>query len=351
MILQIIPAPDVLPAHWMWSQVLLLVTFLLHLVLMNFIVGGSIFTLWDSFKGKTVKNDAFSIPTLIALTINFGVPPLLFVQVIYGQFFYSSSILMAVPWLLVIPFLILGYYGAYIFVYKTGKNKALARGSLVLSTLILLYIGFMLVNNSTLMLRPERWSMYFENPGGTNLNWGEPTLFPRYLHFMTGAIAIAGLGKALWYYFRKKTEPQERDSEMKRGIKIFAYATVVQIALGIIFLFTLPSEIYSLFLGGNMIYTILISIGFILALAAVIQGLKQQLRSLLIIAPIILAIMVVMRELVRHAYFGDIYTPGDMVLQPEYGSLTMFLVVFLAGLYLIYYMLKLMLKPKTDIER
>src|SRR6056297_1739720 len=115
MINQIIPSAEAIPVNWWWFQVLLILTFLLHLILMNFILGGSLLTLWDAFRKKTFRRESTTIPTLIALTINLGVPPLLFLQVIYGNFFYSSSVIMASPWILVIPVLILAYYRAYIY--------------------------------------------------------------------------------------------------------------------------------------------------------------------------------------------------------------------------------------------
>ena len=92
----IIPTADTIPVHWLWFQVLLIFTFFVHMILMNFILGGSLLTLWDVFRGRKTGKNAGSIPTLIALTVNFGVPPLLFVQVLYGHLFYSSSVMVAV---------------------------------------------------------------------------------------------------------------------------------------------------------------------------------------------------------------------------------------------------------------
>ena len=127
----IIPTADSIPVHWLWFQVLLIVTFFIHMILMNFLLGGSLLTVWDLLTGKLEKKASGSIPTLVALTVNFGVPPLLFVQVLYGHLFYSSSVMLAVPWILVIPVLILAYYGAYIFVKQTDKAPVLSRAALV----------------------------------------------------------------------------------------------------------------------------------------------------------------------------------------------------------------------------
>ena len=172
----IIPTADTIPVHWVWFEVLLIITFFIHMILMNLLLGGSLLTAWDLITGKLEKQTTGSIPTLVALTVNFGVPPLLFVQVLYGHLFYSSSVMLAVPWILVIPILILAYYAAYIFVRRQDRSPGLSRAALVFTSLSLLYIAFLLVNNNILSIRPDRWDIYFNNPGGWNLNLGEPTL-------------------------------------------------------------------------------------------------------------------------------------------------------------------------------
>ena len=73
---------------------------------------------------------AKKLPVMIALGINMGVPPLLFLQVVYGNLFYSSSVLMAVYWILIIPLLILAYYGTYIHIFRYGKSPWFSKLSL-----------------------------------------------------------------------------------------------------------------------------------------------------------------------------------------------------------------------------
>ena len=58
------------------------------------------------------------------MTVNLGIPPLLFLQTLFGQFLYSSSILMAVFWLSVVPVLIVAYYAAYGFVHRHRQSGA-----------------------------------------------------------------------------------------------------------------------------------------------------------------------------------------------------------------------------------
>lgn len=100
----LIPAPDALPIHWLWLQLLLTLTTFIHLVAMNLMLGAGIIGLATphSSGGEVValrRDIGRTLPITIALTINLGVAPLLFLQVLYGQYFYTSSVLMASLWL------------------------------------------------------------------------------------------------------------------------------------------------------------------------------------------------------------------------------------------------------------
>lgn len=158
----LIPAPDTIPAHWGIFEFLDILTFLLHLLVINIVVGGTILLFISRFRGEKegpavsfTSRLVHKIPTSLALGINFGVAPLLFVQVIYGNFLYTSSVLMATFWILVIPLLIVAYYGTYIHSYKHDTNRTLSIIALGISLVIFLYIAFTFVNNMTLMLHPE----------------------------------------------------------------------------------------------------------------------------------------------------------------------------------------------------
>ncbi len=344
----LIPTPESIPVNWWWFQILLLFTFLVHLLLMNFILGGSLLAIIDLIRKKNPTEESLSLPTLVALTINFGVPPLLFVQVLYGHFFYSSSVLMAVPWILVIPILILAYYGAHVFSHRLAKTPKFAKISLIISALLILVIAFIQVSNNTLALTPERWGTYFDKPGGGALNWGETTLLPRYLHMVIGAVAIAGLGKAIWFKFSKKANEETRSAAIREGLKIFGWVTLVQMGIGTWFWLSLPGDIWRLFMGQNLVYTILMAVGWLLALLILHSALTGRFWMAVTTGLITMAIMVVIRDLVRHAYLGDIFSPKDLAVTGEASPLIAFLAVFVVGLIALYYMVRLALKPKTE---
>jgi hypothetical protein len=343
----IIPSADTIPVHWLWFEVLLIFTFFIHMILMNFILGGSLLTVWDLLRGKLEKRASGSIPTLIALTVNFGVPPLLFVQVLYGHLFYSSSVMVAVPWILVIPVLILAYYGAYLFVRKAEKAPAWSKGALVVTSLFLLYIAFVLVNNNTLAIRPDRWGIYFENPGGWNLNLGDPTLWPRYLHFVVAALAIGALGRAIFYRFSGKMEEAERSGQIKRNLRIFGWMTIIQMGVGTWFWLSMPPEVWKTFMGGSLPATIMMGVAWLGALLILHSAFTGRLNFAMILGAFQVMVMVIIRDLARAAYLREVFTPARLENVKAYSPLIAFLLVFLIGLVALYYMVRLIFKSKT----
>jgi hypothetical protein len=343
----IIPTADTIPVHWLWFEVLLIVTFFIHMILMNFILGGSLLTVWDMLRGKLEKKASGSIPTLIALTVNFGVPPLLFVQVMYGHLFYSSSVMVAVPWILVIPILILAYYGAYLFVRKWDIAPGWSKAGLVVTSLFLLYVAFVFVNNNTLAITPGRWNLFTEKPGGWNLNLGEPTLWPRYLHFVLAALAIGGLGRAIAYRY-SSMEEGEKTIQIKRNLKIFGWITLLQLGIGTWFWLTMPDPVWKSFMGGSLFATVMMVAGWLIALLILHSAFTGRFTSAMILGGMQVLIMVIIRDLARATYLDGIFRPADLENVKEFSPLVAFLIVFVIGLVALYYMIRLIFKSKTQ---
>src|SRR5262245_50672909 len=112
--------PAGLPAPVWLLKLLLVVTFALHLVPMNLALGGGMVAVWSSLRARgragadAAEADSHRalaaglaklLPVATAFTITLGIAPLLFLQVLYGQLFYTSSVLMAWSWLAVIVLL------------------------------------------------------------------------------------------------------------------------------------------------------------------------------------------------------------------------------------------------------
>lgn len=168
-ILAAIPDPDPipLPAPTGMFVFLLVFTFLLHLLAMNFVLGGSFMMVCSYARARNAAPEiarhhrhlieilAQAFPVAIAFTITLGVAPLLFVQVLYGQLFYSSSILMAWPWLAVVGLLPVGYYAAYWHAFRHAVLGQAAVWVALGVAAIFLVIAFLFVNNFSLLQNPE----------------------------------------------------------------------------------------------------------------------------------------------------------------------------------------------------
>src|SRR3569832_1949815 len=93
---------------WLMTALLLLV-FTIHVLFMNAAFGGGLWTIWNYFRGRNTEHPysrrlslelARALPVLLAYTITFGDTTKLFVQVLYGQFLYASSILIGSVWIM-----------------------------------------------------------------------------------------------------------------------------------------------------------------------------------------------------------------------------------------------------------
>ncbi len=344
----LLPYTDSLQVHWLVFEVLLMLTFLLHLLLMNVMLGGAILAAVTSWRKRELPYEVHELPIIVALTVNFGIPPLLFVQVLFGHLFYTSSVLMGAFWLSVIPILIVAYYAAYLTVHN--RRKPISALWITVAAVLLLTIAFFYVNNMTFMLRPDSWSAYFDNQGGVLLNLSEPSLFPRYLHFVTGALAVTGLAWAVWAWYREKRGGPEAAPRIKEGLKLFWIFTVIQMVLGLVWLMTLPRDVMMLFMGGSAYASALLLLGVLLAIGLVLMAVKGRLWPTAATLILTLVVMMLMRDVVRGGYLSQYFGPGQLEVNLVISPLVLFLASFIVGLGVLFWMIKTALDPRQRVE-
>ncbi len=340
----LIPSPDTIPVAWGWFEALLLATFAVHLLFMNAVLGGAVFSL--SARSSPVRADlhlAGRLPTVLALTVNLGVPPLLFLQVLYGQFLYTSSILSATYWLSLVALTMAAYALLYVQAGKAKRavEKPAGHAALALAVLALLAVSFIMSNVMSQMVRPQSWVRYFDNPGGTLLNLGDPTLVPRWLHFLFASLAVGGLFTAL--VNGKAAAGGDNGALARRslGLKWFAYAGLLQAGAGLWWLMALPQDVMLLFMGGKVLETSV----FLAALAAagttIFLGFKGWAAAAAAALALTVMLMVGVRELVRMAMLAPYFHPSGLAVSAQYGPMLLFAASMAAGAAAILYMLKL----------
>jgi hypothetical protein len=340
----LIPVADTLTAHWGWFQFLLMLTFPLHLFAMNAMLGAAL----SAFIAHLIPGRphrelshqlAKALPFLVAFTVNLGVAPLLFVNVIYGHLLYSSTVLMGLFWLAVIPVMILAYYMIYIYDFSFKKLGNMAMFLLLAALALLMTVGFIFSNNMSMMISPASWSRWFTTPGGTLLNLADPALLSRYLHMMTGSLAVGGLFVALYARTVLKNDAEVAEAGTKLGMQLFTWLTGLQLLVGTWYLLTLPTEVMKRFMGSNMVSTGLLAAGIFLAVASLITGYQRKVMPTLWLTLPLVYVMSFMRDSVRTGYLIPYFDMTKVPTNVQWSPLIFFLVTLVAGLVVVIWML------------
>jgi len=124
------------------------------------------------------------MPIFIALGVNLGIVPLLFLQVLYPQFFYTSTILQAWPWFTVLVLVLIAYYAVYVHVLgtKAGRTDWKVRLAGPLASVLFLIVGLIFVSEMHLLTRPMDWATLAPRAVGGTVGgaalalWTEPLL-------------------------------------------------------------------------------------------------------------------------------------------------------------------------------
>ncbi len=340
-----VPTPDTIPVAWGWFQFFLLLTFPLHLLAMNAMIGGLAISVGQQFLGGALRERlahrlAIALPMVIAVVVNFGVAPLLFLQVLYGQFVYTSSILMGIFWIMIVPLLIIAYYGAYLYDFQFTRLGGSAKWIGLVALVLLIAIAYFFVNNMLLMSLPHEFAGYFQHRAGTMLASDQPVFWPRLLHMLCGALAVGGLFVALLGRFRAERDPALAAHAFAVGMKAFVGLTLVNLGFGTWYLLAQKRQTMLLFMGGDLGATTV----FILALLTIIVILIASFRGMLGLtvasAVVLVYLMSFMRAWLRSDYLREVFTPDQLQVVAQYSPLLLFLVALVGGLICIAWLLQ-----------
>lgn len=351
----LIPKAIPIPVEWGWFYLFQVLTFIAHMLVMNVMLGVSVIAFVHHLRGKAETHPltfdiAQKLPFTIAIAVNFGVAPLLFLQVLYGQFLYTSSVLMAVFWLLVVALVIVAYGSAYYYDFQYKSLGAMRTFFIGLTALCLLCVAFIFTNNMTLMLSPDHWTRYFTNPSGTLLNLNDPMVLPRYLHIVVSAIALGGLFIAIVWYRKREENPEAAQKWIRYGTAWFAYPSMLQYAMGMWFLTAMPPRVSALILGGSMMHTLVFALGAITGIYSIATALQQRIKVTTFLAVLTIILMVLLRDMVRSAYLAPYFAMSNREVLGDYTPLVLFVITLVAGLAMIAWMLKTASEVKKEVR-
>jgi cytochrome c len=235
---------------------LLVVSFLLHILFVLLMVGGSILTVAFEIKGlrspvwdRLAKEVAATITVNKSLAVVLGVAPLLVINTLYTVYFYSANALTGTAWLMILPMVILAFLLSYAHKYtweslagRRGLHLSLAIGSAAL----FLAIPLIFLANINLMLYPERWGEIHGFLSALMI----PNVLPRYFHFVAASVAVSSLFM-VWYAGRSRFAPDDlfetlgRDDALRAFYTVAFAATAAQLFFGPLLYVTLPARAVS----------------------------------------------------------------------------------------------------------
>ena len=189
------------PTPFWFIELFKVLGFSLHVVPMNLWYAGTLLAVilgtFGRGHAKTVGyHVARALPFALAFGINFGIIPLLFIQVAYYQFFYPATILIAWPWFAVFWIVMVAYFSVYLYRLALEGRGPVNVGRKLgwLSAGAFIVVGFIFANALSLMAGPGRWWRIFKGANiagsatGLALNWTDSTLIPRWLFMFSLAI-------------------------------------------------------------------------------------------------------------------------------------------------------------------
>lgn len=268
-----------------------------------------------------------------SMTITMGVPPLLFVQILYEKYFYSSSISIGFPWLAVVGYLLIGFYAMYWTQWSWMRNSGPSLSGKIfwiITVLSVIAIGFTYSWNHLKSISETPWNNTVSHMAAMHRLLG---------YFGAGLIASGAWGA--WFGSNWRT-----DRQIPKGA---AWAAIVGGAGLSVWALTsrfATSGAYNL--AHLFIYagTIVAILAGVISIAANKTVIARWLMTLA--APIGTLGLFIQREASRLETMRPYYDPFTLPTRTQWSTVAMFVVALLAGVgVLIWLLIQIRRLPKT----
>lgn len=355
----LIPSPDALgiPSPAILFHFLSILTFVLHLIFMNYVLGGAIVATvheWllgaQPHAGRATGLMIRVTPVALSMAITMGVAPLLFVQVLYGNFFYVANVLLGFFWFSIIGLVMAAFYIIYYLIAKRPASERAGRATQIgvsINAVIFLMVAFIYTNNAVLTESPQYWQDIYS--GQRWVVVPDLSLWPRYLHNVFGAVAVSGLWFAVIGRYQLRYHPDNAETAnwmVKVGMHWAAGATTFAILTGFIYLLTMGMDKLGTFMGNGFLFAgwCVSALTACITLACMVMAMLNPSNVKLIWASVGLTVVTLfgmaMGRLLLRMISLEKYLQ-DLTVRPSHSSLLLFLVTFVAGLAVLGYLIRL----------
>jgi cytochrome c len=263
-------------------HILLVVSFLVHIIFINILIGSSVLSVINNWIGhlkgdKNYDKVAYLLTTPVTISENmgalWGVAPLLIVSVMYTAFFYSASVMNSPQWLHIIWGNIVAFLISYLYKFswhKLENHKALHITIGAIAAILFLSLPPVFMSTVQLYVTPSTWT---PNTHFWNVVTRPDVLF-RLAHFYLGAFAVNGMFMLLYgVYKRNKGQDLEAAKILiRQGKAWFLVPTVLNLFVGTLTFFQFPhSGIENFYSKGFDIFIILAVIAILVSMAIMLK--------------------------------------------------------------------------------
>ncbi len=323
----------VIPGNIGFFEVLIVVSFLMHILFVNITVGSSTLAVYQEVKGiwkkeKVFDEFAFQLANhtsiLKSIAVVLGVAPLLLISVIYTQYFYPSTLLIGKAWLSLLIILIVAFLILYMYKFLWEKMDKGGKKTLHVllgasGSLLLLFVPLIFIVNVVSMLYPEMWA---GSKGFFHGLFYYPQIWQRYFHFILASFAVTGIYLYFWnnrLQKKLKTQSMEINERQEKfvvyahgkrlGLQVAIWTTLLQLIFGTILLMSFERQIMMLYMGEDLLLTTLLLVSILLTLVMVFflyqlqrHDVKRYLMLSLTTFLVVLSLMGWMRHELRENY-------------------------------------------------
>lgn len=193
--------PFNLPTPTIWYVVLYVVTLLLHVVFMSYVLAGSIMLGLAGGRGMLGHQSTSSawspvttvlkdwMPFALSAAITAGIAPLLFVQILYQQEFYTANLLAFHRWMAILPVLIVAFYLLYLLKAHRIEGRVALQGIVAVVVMAcVLFVAWSWVENHLLSLDRGAWARQYETK---SMMYANASILPRLGFWIASAFPLA----------------------------------------------------------------------------------------------------------------------------------------------------------------
>lgn len=177
--------------------VLYLGTLCLHAVLMSYVLAGSGYVAAATVLGARDRDPAARLladwlPFGLGLAITAGVAPLLFLQILYKESFYTANLLLFHRWMALVPVLIIGFYLLYVGKSETARawGRPARAAAAVVAFVCFGFAAWSWTGNHLVALERARWVELYLTRG---IPVPSPAMLLRLAMWLAGSVPIMAM--------------------------------------------------------------------------------------------------------------------------------------------------------------